>query len=75
MLLALPNPAEKSWEMKVAEVIAPLSAAGEHTAAYFKYLQMKAEDERSNPEYLQMDPDARRRNRRIHLGRPRIRTY
>jgi hypothetical protein len=61
--------------MKVAEVIAPLYAAGEHTAAYCKVVRMKAEAERSNPEYLQMEPDARRRNRRIHLGRPRIRRY
>jgi hypothetical protein len=75
LLLAMPNRAEKSFEMKAAEAIAPLSANGEHTAAYFKYLRMKVEAERSNSEYLQMEPQGKGRHRRIHIGRPRIRRY
>ena len=71
----MPNPAEKSFEMKAAEAIAPLSANGEHTAAYFRYLRMKAEAERSNLEYQQMEPQGKGRYRRKHIGRPRIRRY
>jgi hypothetical protein len=75
LLLTMPNPTAKSWQMKAAEAIAPLSAAGEHTLAYFKYRQMEAEARGRNGEYLQMEAEARGRTRRIHLGRPRIRRY
>jgi hypothetical protein len=61
LLLTMPNPAEKSWQMKAAEAVAPLAAAGDLTSAYFRYRQIEAE--------------AKGCNRRIHIGRPRIRRY
>ena len=48
LLLTTPNPAEKSWQMKAAEAIAPLAAAGGFTSAYCRYLEMEAEAEGSN---------------------------
>lgn len=48
LLLTRPNPAEKSWQMKAAEAIAPLAAAGDYTSCRVRYLQMKAEAEASN---------------------------
>jgi hypothetical protein len=61
LLLALPNPAEKTWQMKAAEANAPLFEAGDFTSAHVRYLQMKAEAEVSN--------------RPIYIGRPRTRRY
>jgi hypothetical protein len=48
MILTLPYPAEKSWQMKATEAIAPLVEAGDLTSAHVRYLQMKAESEGNN---------------------------
>ena len=48
LLLTMPDPAEKSWEMKAAEAIAPLVTAGDFTSAHVRYLQMKAVAEGSD---------------------------
>jgi hypothetical protein len=61
LLLSMPNPAEKTWQMKAAEANAPLFEAGDFTSAHVRYLQMKAEAEVSN--------------RPIYIGRPRTRRY
>jgi hypothetical protein len=61
LLLAMPNPAEKTWQMKVTEANAPLLAAGDFTSAHVRYLQMKAGAEAGN--------------RPIYIGRPRTRRY
>jgi hypothetical protein len=45
MILALPEPAEKGWQLKVTEAVAPLAAAHDLTSANVRYLQMKAEAE------------------------------
>ena len=59
LLLTRPNPAEKTWQMKAAEEIAPLFEARDFTSARVRYLQKKAEAEASN--------------RPIYIGRPRRR--
>jgi hypothetical protein len=61
LLLTMPNPAEKTWQMKAAEEIAPLFEAGDFTSARVQYLQKKAEAEASN--------------RPIYIGRHRPRRY
>ena len=48
MTLTLPEPAEKGWQLKATDAIAPLVEAGDLTSAYVRYLQMKAEDEGPN---------------------------
>jgi len=61
LLLTRPNPAVKTWQMKVTEANAPLLEAGDYTSAHVRYLPMKAEAEASN--------------RPIYIGRPRTRRY
>lgn len=48
LLLAMPEPAEKSWQQKAAEDIAPLAAARDFTSAMVRYRQMKADAEGSD---------------------------
>jgi hypothetical protein len=55
LVLAMPGPAEKTWQMKAAEAVAPLAALGDLTSALIRYSQMKAEAE---PPY-----------KPVHLGR------
>jgi hypothetical protein len=53
MVHAMLGPAEKTWEMKAAEILAPLAAAGDLTSASIRYAQMKAEAEAPcRPVYL-----------------------
>ena len=53
MVHAMLGPPEKTWEMKAAEIIAPLAAAGDLTSASIRYAQMKAEAEApTRPAYL-----------------------
>ena len=61
LLLTMPNPAEKTWQMKTTEDIAPLVEAGDFTSARVRYLQIKA--------------DAEATNRPIYIGRRRPRRY
>lgn len=49
MCLALPDPAEKTFEQRVREAIRPLAEAGDLTSAYIRYMQMKAEEEYTGP--------------------------
>jgi hypothetical protein len=45
LLLTLPDPAEKSWQQKVAEEIAPMAEAGDLTSCLIRWQQKKAEEE------------------------------
>jgi hypothetical protein len=48
MLLAKPNPAEKSWEANAIETIAPLVEASDITSAFFRYREMRAKAQGGN---------------------------
>ena len=45
MLLALPDPPEKTWQQKTAEEIAPMAALGDLTSCSIRWEQRKAEAE------------------------------
>ena len=45
LCLTLPEPSQKTWELRVREAIRPLAEAGDLTSAYVRYLQMMANGE------------------------------